>query len=101
LPQGGREPVYVRHNLACTGNFGLHTQRHEARCISTTRSAVLRGSIEVKGCTRPRRRNAMSMACRAISILCTGVGLLTWDRSKEMADHHRFTLATDIKVYFG
>jgi len=25
---------------------------------------------------------------------------LTWDRSKEMHDHKRFTLATDIKVYF-
>ena len=25
---------------------------------------------------------------------------LTWDRRKEMADHQRFTLATDIKVYF-
>ncbi len=25
---------------------------------------------------------------------------LTWDRAKEMADHKRFTLATDIKVYF-
>lgn len=25
---------------------------------------------------------------------------LTWDRGSEMADHHRFTLATDIKVYF-
>ena len=24
----------------------------------------------------------------------------TWDRGKEMADHQRFTLATDIKVYF-
>jgi len=24
---------------------------------------------------------------------------LTWDRGKEMADHQRFTLATDIKVY--
>src|SRR5206468_10395733 len=24
---------------------------------------------------------------------------LTWDRGKEMADHRRFTLATDIKVY--
>ena len=23
-----------------------------------------------------------------------------WDRGKEMADHQRFTLATDIKVYF-
>ena len=25
---------------------------------------------------------------------------LTWDRGKEMHDHNRFTLATDIKVYF-
>lgn len=25
---------------------------------------------------------------------------LTWDRGKEMADHQRFTLDTDIKVYF-
>lgn len=25
---------------------------------------------------------------------------LTWDRGKEMADHKRFNLATDIKVYF-
>ena len=25
---------------------------------------------------------------------------LTWVRGKEMADHQRFTLATDINVYF-
>lgn len=25
---------------------------------------------------------------------------LTWDRGKEMADHTRFTVSTDIKVYF-
>src|SRR3546814_7467863 len=25
---------------------------------------------------------------------------LTWDRGKEMADHKRFTLATDIKLFF-
>ena len=25
---------------------------------------------------------------------------LTWDRGKEMGDHRRFTLATDIDVYF-
>ena len=26
---------------------------------------------------------------------------LTWDRGKEMADHKRFSLDTDIKVYFS
>jgi IS30 family transposase len=26
--------------------------------------------------------------------------LLTWDRGKEMAQHKRFTLATDVAVYF-
>lgn len=25
---------------------------------------------------------------------------LTWDRGKEMTDHQRFSLATDVKVYF-
>jgi transposase, IS30 family len=25
---------------------------------------------------------------------------LTWDRGSEMADHQRFSLATDVKVYF-
>jgi IS30 family transposase len=25
---------------------------------------------------------------------------LTWDRGKEMADHRRFSLATDVRVYF-
>jgi IS30 family transposase len=25
---------------------------------------------------------------------------LTWDRGSEMAEHHRFSLATDIEVYF-
>jgi transposase, IS30 family len=28
------------------------------------------------------------------------VGALTWDRGKELADHRRLTLATNIDVYF-
>jgi IS30 family transposase len=30
----------------------------------------------------------------------TMVDTLTWDRGTEMADHKRFTIATDVKVYF-
>ncbi len=26
---------------------------------------------------------------------------LTWDRGKQLADHQRFTLATDVDVYFA
>ena len=26
---------------------------------------------------------------------------LTWDRGKELAEHRRFTLATDVDVYFS
>src|SRR5271165_1940571 len=40
-------------------------------CMSTTSSAVLLGSMAMNGCTRPRRRIDISMACCAISILCT------------------------------
>ena len=29
-----------------------------------------------------------------------GIRTLTWDRGKEMAEHKRFTLETDIAVYF-
>jgi IS30 family transposase len=36
----------------------------------------------------------------AHSLPCELYQSLTWDRGKEMAEHKRFTLATDIKVYF-
>jgi IS30 family transposase len=31
---------------------------------------------------------------------CELYGSLTWDRGKELADHQRLKLATDIEVYF-
>ena len=38
--------------------------------------------------------------CSAASLPQELYKSLTWDRGKEMAAHKRFTLATDIKVYF-
>ena len=37
---------------------------------------------------------------KRIAILQSNHIPLTWDRGKEMGDQKRFTLATDIKVYF-
>ena len=43
-------------------------------------------------------RDAITRACAELPEQLRRT--LTWDRGKEMADHRRFTLATDIKVYF-
>jgi IS30 family transposase len=62
--------------------------------------------------SRSASRSAASFAYRFSRLRRRGVEIattklpqelyksLTWDRGKEMAAHKRFTLATDIKVYF-
>lgn len=54
--------------------------------------------VRVKGKDTETVINALIKQARRLpKELCQS---LTWDRGKEMADHKRFTLATDIKVYF-
>ena len=55
-----------------------------ARCASSTTTSI--SAIVSVGSTRKLPQELYKS--------------LTWDRGKEMATHKRFTLATDIKVYF-
>jgi len=48
----------------------------------------------------PRHADAASLANQARKLPKELYKSLTWDRGKELADHTRFSLATDIDVYF-
>ena len=49
---------------------------------------------------RQRSSSAKVMSMQAKKLPCELYKSLTWDRGKELTDHRRFTLATNIDVYF-
>jgi len=63
-----------------------------ARLFDRHHSAI-RGILVRNGGIRPPKRRRSRLPRELYKSL-------TWDRGKEMADHKRFGLATDIRVYF-
>ncbi len=75
--------------------FGTHNSQIATLVERHTRYVML---VKVSNKDTETVINALiRQAHKLPSELCKS---LTWDRGKEMADHQRFTLATDIKVYF-
>ncbi len=88
-----------RHHTQKTANHGRITGAVSiSERPATTEDRALPGLVKVAGTDTETVINALIKNARKLPQEL--YKSLTWDRGKEMAAHKRFTLATDIKVYF-
>jgi IS30 family transposase len=68
--------------------------------IATLVERQSRFTVLVKLSNRESANVVQALSAQMLKLPQTLRGSLTWDRGHEMAEHRRFTLATDLKVYF-